>query len=35
MASFSLDDLLNTQPSTVSRDLTGYITFVYGEPNAE
>lgn len=32
MASFNLDDLLNTQPSTVSRDLTGYITFVYGEP---
>lgn len=32
MASFSLDDLLNLEPSTVSRDLTGYITYIYGSP---
>lgn len=32
MASFSLDDLLNIEPSTVSRDLTGYITYIYGSP---
>lgn len=32
MANFTLDDLLNLQPSTVSRDLTGYLTYVYGEP---
>lgn len=30
MANFSLDDLLNLQPSVVSRDLTGYITYLYG-----
>lgn len=30
MANFSLDDLLNLEPSKVSRDLTGYITYVYG-----
>lgn len=30
MANFSIDDLLNLQPSVVSRDLTGYITYVYG-----
>ena len=28
----SLDDLLNIQPSVVSRDLTGYITYLYGAP---
>lgn len=32
MANFTLDDLLNLEPSTLSRDLTGYITFVYGQP---
>lgn len=32
MASFNLDDLLNLEPSTVSRDLTGYITYIYGSP---
>lgn len=32
MANFTLDDLLNLEPSTVSRDLTGYITYVYGKP---
>ena len=32
MANFSLDDLLNLQPSQVSRDLTGYITYIYGAP---
>lgn len=31
MANFTLDDLLNLEPSTVSRDLSGYITYVYGE----
>lgn len=30
MASFSLDDLVNLAPSTVSRDLSGYITYIYG-----
>lgn len=32
MANFTLDDLLNLEPSTVSRDLTGYITYIYGSP---
>lgn len=32
MANFTLDDLLNLEPSTLSRDLTGYITYVYGQP---
>lgn len=32
MASFSLDDLLDLEPSKVSRDLTGYITYIYGSP---
>lgn len=32
MASFSIDDLLNLEPSTVSRDLSGYITYLYGSP---
>lgn len=32
MANFSIDDLLNLEPSTLSRDLTGYITFIYGQP---
>lgn len=32
MANFTIDDLLNMEPSTVSRDLTGYITYVYGAP---
>lgn len=31
MASFTLDDLINIQPSTVSRDLSGYISYIYGE----
>lgn len=25
-------DLLNLQPHKVSRDLSGYITFIYGPP---
>jgi hypothetical protein len=32
MANFSLDDLLALEPSTISRDLSGYITYVYGAP---
>lgn len=32
MANFSLDDLLNLEPSKISRDLTGYITYVFGPP---
>lgn len=32
MANFTIDDLLNLEPSKVSRDLTGYITYVYGAP---
>jgi hypothetical protein len=30
MANFSLDDLLNLEPTKLSRDLTGYLTYVYG-----
>ena len=30
MANFSIDSLLDLQPSVVSRDLTGYITYIYG-----
>lgn len=30
MANFSIDSLLNLEPSVVSRDLTGYITYIYG-----
>lgn len=25
-------DLLNLQPNKVSRDLSGYITYIYGAP---
>ena len=32
MANFTLDDLLNLEPTSLSRDLTGYLTYVYGEP---
>lgn len=32
MANFSVDDLLNLQPTKLSRDLTGYITYVYSQP---
>lgn len=32
MANFSLDDLLNLEPTKLSRDLTGYLTYVYGQP---
>lgn len=32
MANFTLDDLLNLEPTQLSRDLTGYITYVYGSP---
>ena len=32
MANFTLDDLLNLEASTLSRDLTGYLTYVYGSP---
>ena len=32
MANFTLDDLLNLEPTTLSRDLTGYLTYIYGEP---
>lgn len=32
MASFSLEDLISLEPSSVSRDLTGYITYIYGSP---
>ena len=28
MANFSLDDILNLEPSTISRDLSGYITYI-------
>lgn len=31
MATF---DLLSLQPHKVSRDLTGYITYIYGEPKS-
>lgn len=32
MANFTLEDLLNLEPTTLSRDLTGYLTYVYGAP---
>lgn len=32
MAAFSLEDLLELQPSTISRDLSGYITYIFGAP---
>jgi hypothetical protein len=32
MANFDLDNLLTLEPSTISRDLSGYITYVYGAP---
>ena len=32
MANFTLDDLLTLEASTLSRDLTGYLTYVYGSP---
>lgn len=32
MANFSIDDLLNLEPSKLSRDLTGYITYLYSAP---
>ena len=32
MANFDLDDLLNLEPSKISRDLSGYITYVFGAP---
>ena len=32
MAGFSLDDLINLETTKLSRDLTGYLTYVYGEP---
>lgn len=31
MANFSLDDILNIQPSVVSRDLSSYIIYLYGK----
>lgn len=30
MANFDIDDLLNLAPSQISRDLSGYITYVFG-----
>lgn len=32
MANFDLDDLLALEPSKISRDLSGYITYVFGAP---
>ena len=32
MANFDLDDILNLEPSSISRELSGYITYVYGAP---
>ena len=32
MANFTLDSLINMEPSVVSRDLSGYITYVFGAP---
>lgn len=29
---FTLNDLLDLEPSTISRDLSGYITYLYGAP---
>lgn len=30
--SFTLEDLVNLEPSKVSRDLSGYLTYIYGQP---
>mgnify|MGYP000242502502 CR=1 FL=1 len=32
MANFTLDSLINMEPSVVSRDLSGYITYIYSAP---
>jgi len=32
MANFDLNSLLNLEPSKVSRDLSGYITYIFGSP---
>lgn len=32
MANFDINDLLALEPSTISRDLSGYITYIYGAP---
>lgn len=32
MANFDINDLLNLKPSTISRDLSGYITYIFGAP---
>lgn len=32
MANFTIEDLINLEPTTLSRDLTGYLTYLYGEP---
>lgn len=32
MANFDLDSLLNLEPSSISRDLSGYLTYIYGSP---
>lgn len=32
MANFTLDSLINMKPSVVSRDLSGYITYLYSAP---
>ena len=32
MANFDIDDLLNLEPSKISRDLSGYITYIFGAP---
>ena len=32
MATFDLDSLLNLEESKISRDLSGYITYVFGAP---
>ena len=32
MANFTIDDILNLEPSKISRDLSGYITYLFGAP---
>lgn len=35
MANFSIDDLLNLESTKLSRDLSGYITYLYGAPKVK
>ena len=32
MATFDLESILNLEESKISRDLSGYITYIFGSP---